>query len=329
MQTSRRILRACLAFSALLLLTSVGLAADPGNAYPETSEISDQKAGSILLYNIYSSSSANPASTNTRFSITNTNAFSASFVHLFFVEGGTCSIADRYICLTATQTTVFLASEQDPNTTGYLVAVAVDGVLGCPINFNWLIGDEYVKFESGHFANLGAEAITAIAATPAACDANSTTAVLALNGLAYNYVPVVLALDNIGASGDGNNVRVWINRVGQNLVTGGSTTGTFFGILYDDAEVPHSFQISGACQRTFTLEDATPRTTPRFTVVIPPGQTGWLKLWSTSFTGIMGVAINRNNNAPTAAGAFNSGHNLHKLRNGSDSMLIPVFPPAC
>jgi hypothetical protein len=59
------------------------------------------------------------------------------------------------ICLTANQTTTFLASEQDPGTTGYHLAIAVDGVNGCPINFNFLIGDEYIKLESGHFANLG------------------------------------------------------------------------------------------------------------------------------------------------------------------------------
>ncbi len=331
MQTSHRFSRAYLAFAALLLMTSVGFAADPGLLYPATSEASDQKAGSILLYNIYSSSPANPSTTNTRFNITNTNATQSAFVHLFFVEGGSCSVADRYICLTPSQTMTFLASEQDPGTTGYLLAVAVDGIFGCPENFNYLIGDEYVKFESGHFANLGAETIAAIAALPdSSCDGNSVVATLALNGVAYNRVPRVLALDNIGAEGDGNNVRVWINRVGGVLLGGGGSTGTFFGILYDDAEQAHSFQISsGTCQRGFTLSNDLPRTVPRFTAVIPPGQTGWLKLWSTSDVGILGAAINRNNNSGTNAGAFNSGHNLHKLRLTSDSYVIPVFAPSC
>jgi hypothetical protein len=332
MHTSRRIFRAGLALTALLLLTSVGLAADPGLVFPATSEVNDQKAGSILMYNVYASSSANPATTNTRFNITNTTTSGGAYVHLFFVEGGTCSVADRYICLTESQTMTFLASEQDPNTSGYLLAVAVDGSTGCPIQWNYLIGDEYVKFETGHFANLGAEAISAITSeVSAGCDANSTTAVLRLDGTFYNYVPIVLALDNIGAAGDGNTVRVWINRVGGNLLGGGASTGTFFGILYDDAEQPHSFQISSAtCQRTFTLSDDLPRTSPRFRVVIPPGQTGWLKLWSTTpGAGLLGSAINFNPNAGTAAGAFNSGHNLHKRTLGVDTYIIPVFPPAC
>ncbi|MEP7273166.1 MAG: hypothetical protein ABI882_16825 [Acidobacteriota bacterium] len=330
MQTSRRFSRVLLAFAAMLLLTSVGLAADPGAPYPSTSEASDQKAGSILFYNIYSSSTANPSTTNTRFNITNTSVSSAAFVHLFFVEGGSCSVADRYICLTANQTMTFLASEQDPATTGYLLAIAVDGVLGCPINFNFLIGDEYVKFDTGHFANLGAETIAAIAVTPVTCDENTTTVTISFDGIRYNRVPRVLALDNIGSIADGNSVRVWINRVGGSLFGGGGSTGTFFGILYDDAEQAHSYQLSaGTCQRGFTLNDTNPRTSPRFTVVIPAGQTGWTKLWSTSDVGLFGVAINFNPNAATSAGAYNGGHNLHKLRLTTDSYTMPIFSPGC
>jgi hypothetical protein len=332
MQTSRKIFRGCLALTALLLLTSVGLAADPGLAYPASAEVSDQKAGSILFYNIYSSSPANPATTNTRFNVTNTSSSSAAFVHLVFVEGTTCSVADRYICLTANQTTTFLASEQDPGTTGYLLAIAVDGVNGCPINFNFLIGDEYIKLESGHFANLGAEAISAVYTTPTVpgCDANSVSATISFNGVAYNMVPRVLALDNIGSAGDGNNVRFWINRVGGNIFGGGGSTGTFFGLLYDDSEQTHSFQLPAAtCQRAYTLSDDTPRTSPRFTVVIPPGQTGWMKIWSTTDVGIFGASINRNTNSGTSAGAFNSGHNLHKLRLTNDSYTLPIFSPSC
>lgn len=331
MQTSRRFLRAYLSFAALLLLTSAGFAADPGLVYPAASEVSDQKAGSILFFNIYSSSPANPSSTNTRFNITNTSVTSAAFVHLFFVEGATCSVSDRYICLTANQTMTFLASEQDPGTTGYLVAIAVDGVLGCPVSFNFLIGDEYIKLESGHFANLGAEAIAALyQGVLPGCDANSVTAAIAFDNVSYNRVPRVLALDNIGAAGDGNNVRVWINRTGGSLLTNAGTMGAFFGILYDDAEQTHSFQISGGvCQRAITLSDDLPRTSPRFTVVIPPGQTGWMKLWSTADVGILGAAINRNTNAGTSAGAFNSGHNLHKLRLTNDGYIMPIFNPAC
>ena len=331
MQTSRKIFRACLAFTALLLLTSVSLAADPGTAFPATSELNDQKPGSILFYNIYASSVANPATQNTRFNVTNTSTSSSTFVHLFFVEGSSCSIADRYICLTETQTMTFLATEQDPGTIGYLVAIAVDGINGCPVNFNFLIGDEYIKLETGHFANLAAVSISAIAATPTACTADSVSTTINFNGTAYNYVPSVLAIDSIGSPGDGNVVRVWVNRVGGSLISGAASIGTIFGLLFDDQESSHSYTITGnGCQRGATLSDTFPRTSPRFSVVIPSGQTGWTKFWATSQpVGILGASINFNAGAGTSAGAFNSGHNMHILKLTTDAYTIPIFAPSC
>ena len=162
MRTSRKLTTALLALCALVVMGTAALAADPGLTYPLASEVSDQKAGAVLIYPFYTSNPAAANVQNTRFNITNTSTTSAAFVHLFFVDGATCSVSDRYICLTANQTLTFLASEQDPGTRGYLVAVSVDGVFGCPNAFNFLIGDEYVKLELGHQANLGAEAFAAL-----------------------------------------------------------------------------------------------------------------------------------------------------------------------
>ncbi|NOT62195.1 MAG: hypothetical protein HOP19_18445, partial [Acidobacteria bacterium] len=58
MQTSKRISQIVLALFALLTLSVSALAADPGLVYPPSSEVSDQKAGSILFYNIYTSSAS-------------------------------------------------------------------------------------------------------------------------------------------------------------------------------------------------------------------------------------------------------------------------------
>ncbi len=331
MQTSRRLSRALLATAAMLLLTSAGFAADPGLLYPAASATSDQKAGSVLFYNIYSSSAPNPSAQNTRLNITNTSSTSAAFVHLFFVDGSNCSVADRYICLTALQTMTFLASEQDPGTTGYLVAIAVDGVYGCPTSFNFLIGDEFIKFESGHFASLGAEALSALyhGSLPG-CDGNSVTATISFDGVSYNRVPRVLAISSIGSPADGNVVRGWINRVGGDLRTTAGSIGTIFGILYDDAETPQSYTFpSSGCQRGFTLSDTFPRTTPRFSRVIPAGQTGWTKFWSVSDVGIFGAVISFNASAAAGAGAFNGGRNMHKLRLTSDAYVMPIFNPSC
>ncbi|MEK7413852.1 MAG: HYR domain-containing protein, partial [Planctomycetota bacterium] len=144
----------------------------PGLIFPAASEASDQGAGSVLIYNIYTSGATSGNTQNTRVNITNVHPTLPAFVHLFFVSEG-CSVADSYVCLTGNQTASFLASDLDPGVTGYLVAIAVDGVRGCPTNFNYLIGDEYVKFTTGHSANLGAEAISALAGGLPLCDGNS------------------------------------------------------------------------------------------------------------------------------------------------------------
>jgi hypothetical protein len=83
-------------------------AAGPGALFPSDSEVSDQKAGSVLVYTTYSSSIAAPNSQNTRISITNTHQQLRVAVHLFFVDGATCSIADSLVCLTPNQTGSFL-----------------------------------------------------------------------------------------------------------------------------------------------------------------------------------------------------------------------------
>lgn len=331
MRTSRRLTEALLALCALVVMGTTALAADPGLTYPWASEVSDQKAGSVLIYNYYTSAPASPNLTNTRFNLTNTSVTSAAFVHLFFVEGSSCSVSDRYVCLTANQTLTFLASEQDPGTTGYLVAVAADGVFGCPISHNFLIGDEYVKTESGHQANLGAEAFAALyQGILAGCDGTAVTANILFDGVAYNRAPRVLAVSNIPSILDSNNTRLIVNRIGGSLVTTASSVGAVFGILYDDQERTFSWNANWGCQRVVQLTNDFPRVAPRFDQAIPAGQSGWMKFWGTSDVAILGAVINRNPNAGTASGAFNGGHNLHKLTlSAAGAYTIPVFPPAC
>ncbi len=302
----------------------------PGNPFPARSEASDQSAGSVLIYNVYTSSASTPNTQNTKVSLTNTHPALSSTVHLFFVDGNTCSVADSYVCLTANQTTSFLMSDLDPGTTGYLVAVATDA-FGCPINFNYLIGDEYVKFGSGHAANLGAEAYSAIPGGLVACDQNAVTATINFDGTSYDRLAATLALSNIGSRADGNDTLLIVNRIGGNLGIGAASLGTLFGILYDDSENALSFNVTGGCQLRSSLTNNFPRTTPRFETFIPAGRTGWLKIFNqTGAIGMTGAAINFNANAASSAGAFNQGHNLHHLTlNSQMSYVIPIFPPSC
>jgi hypothetical protein len=315
-----------MALSAIVLMSAAALAADPGLPYPAASEVSDQKAGSVLIYNLYTSGATSGNAQNTRINMTNTSSSSAAFVHLFFVADS-CQVADSYICLTANQTASFLTSDLDPGVSGYIVAVVTDSQ-GCPRNFNFLIGDEYVKLSTGHAANLGAEAIAALQSFE--CDSSASAVALNFDGVAYNRLPRVLAASNIPSRADGNDTLVVLNRIGGNLLTGAATLSSVFGLMYDDAESVFSFSFAGGCQARGSLSNTFPRTTPRFETVIAAGRSGWMKLWTAGDFAILGATINSNANAGANAGAFNGGHNMHKLTlTAAGSYTIPVFPASC
>ncbi len=305
----------------------------PGLAFAATSETSDSKAGSVLIYNIYTSNPTVPAIQNTRINITNVNPSLDIAVHLFFVDGESCSVADSFLCLTRNQTSSFNTADFDPGTTGFVIAVAVNSITGCPANFNFLIGDEYVKFASGHAANLPAEAISAISSDALLCDENSPIATLNFDGIAYNRLPRTLAVDDIPSRADGNDTMLIVNRIGGNLGLGTSPLGTLFGIVYNDSENSSSFNLTGGCQLRGSLSSNFPRTVPRLDQFIPAGTNGWMKMYifgNDGNKGILGAVINNNPNAATSAVAYNQGRNLHKLTTDStNSFVIPVFPPPC
>ena len=295
----------------------------PGASYPQGSGVSDQKAGSVLIYPVYTSG-LNTVQEDTRITLTNINPSTSVYVHLFFVDGTTCAVADNYVKLTANQTMSFLMSDLDPQVRGYLVAVATDES-GCPISFNWLIGETWVKFASGHQANLPA---LGVAAAPGLlpCPPDAVTANLLFNGVNYNMLPQVLAVSNLGSREDLNETMLVINRIGGTLATQASRLGGMFGLLYDDVEYGASFTIpAGGCQMVQTLGNTFPRVIPRYDQMIPGGRSGWMKIQSvTGEQAIVGSVINYNQGGRVG---FGSGHNLHILSMTSEAVLtIPIFP---
>jgi len=335
MRTSRRFLSALLSLSALVVLSASASAADPGVAFPATSQVSDQKAGSILFYSAYASNATAPATENTRLNITNTSSTSAAFVHLYFIDGSSCSVADNFICLTANQTASVLTSDIDPGVRGYAIAIAVDGVLGIPTAFNFLIGDFYLKYSTGHSGNFGAEAFSALFDGTLPGDSTTGAATIRFDNVQYNWAPLVLASSSIPARVDGNDTLLVINRVGGDLLSTGATIQAIFGLLYDDAENTFSYNFtSGACQFRSSISDAFPRTVPRVSSIIPAGRTGWTKFWSINGFGLLGLQINYNANAatnnPLHPGDFSGGRNLHKLTFAPLSTYrVPIFAPTC
>ncbi len=348
---AHKLARLFLALWLPALLTATLLAADPGLDLPNdplvraASQLGDQKKGSLLIYNLYSSSPSGGSVNNTRVSLTNTNPVVSAFVHVFFVDGNSCSVADAYLCLTPNQTASFLTSDVDPGIAGYIIAIAVD-TDGLPARFDWLVGDEYLKLETGHVANLAAEAVSVpVLEQPFVDVPGSSRSVvdIVFDGLRYGQLPRVLAAGSVSSRADNYDVLLVVNRIGGNLGTGAGSIGNLFGLLYDDGENGFSWSASiSTCQLRTLITNNFPRTTPRVEAVIPAGRTGWLKFYATSpvdqtpvggasdSRALLGALLTRNPNSGAQANAFNGGHNLHKLLfNPITVVRIPVFAPSC
>ncbi|MGH9837464.1 MAG: hypothetical protein ACREEM_01625, partial [Blastocatellia bacterium] len=216
-----------------------------------------------------------------------------------------------------------LTSDLDPGVTGYLIAVAVDAATGCPINFNALIGDAYVKLDSGHAANLIAETFPMVPGSPSPCAAGSGFATLRFDGANYDTAPRTLALSNIPSRGSGNDTLLALNRFGGDLRTAVAPLGEFSGLLFDDLGQAFGFSTAAAsCQFVSSLSNDFPR---GFEDAIPTGRQGWMKMWLTDDVALLGAAINFNGTAGSTS--FNHGRNLHKLTfTQSATMMIPILP---
>jgi len=296
----------------------------PGALTAGIGTLSGQRPASLLIYPLYTSA-VNLALQDSRFTLTNASPDLTSYVHLFFVDGADCSVADMFVTLTASQTISFLASDLDPTITGYLVAVAVDEY-GFPQHFNHLLGSVFVKFESGHAANLSAVGVAALAGgmRPVMTFESDTTMDLYLDGISYSEVPRTLALSNVPSRADGNQTMMVINRIGGDFSgRGGSALSALYGLLFDDRETAASYTVpGGSCQIRVVINGTSVRTTPRIDTLIPAGRSGWMKISSINDEGILGAMINYSPNG------FNQGHLLHALTTTRSVVIkVPIVPP--
>lgn len=345
MRTSRKLTHYLMAIFAVAMMSMAALAADPGTLMTSTSEASDQKAGSMLVYTIYGSDATNIAAWDTKINITNTNDSNPIFVHFFFA--GSCSIADFKTELTANQTYSFLTSDFDPGSNGHIFAIA-ENYLGVPIHFNYLIGDLYVRrtinASNTYNANLGAIAFSAnftggftrtsdvqtgerlVGTQEPGYTTTDVTSTISYDGSEYNRLPAVLAVSNIPSRAGNDRMLLTVFSPTGNLTTSSAGSGTLFGLLFDDAEQSQSFSFSFSCGAVTELSNTFPRTVPRFDSVIPAGRTGWMKFWVGATSGILGSSIVYNQQQGVN---FAGGHNLHHLTLTSgtaQTITIPVFP---
>lgn len=290
--------------------------------YPTSrTTLSDNKAASVLIYNVYTSG-LNSAQQDTRLTLTNVHPQLPSYVHLFFIDGSTCSIANWTLTLTQNQTVSMMMSDIDPNVTGYIIAVTVDE-FGCPNSFNYLVGEALVKFDSGHSANLAAVGVPALLGGLLQCSPQDVQTELRFDGVSYMGLPRTLAISSLMSRAEGTDSMLIVNRIGGSLNDRVPAVGQLFGLLFDDLETAGSFTLNGtSCQSRFTLNNNFPRTSPRYDQLIPAGRTGWMKFSTTNDSAITGAVIN--NLGPTG---FSSGHNLHTLTVTNTVVVrMPLYP---
>lgn len=308
-------------------------------AIPDSAPVSDQKAGSVLIYNYYGSSGSGTidhATENTRISITNTHLQQAGMMSLFFIDS-VGDVLDAHICLAPNQTASFVMTDVDPGVKGYIVAVSVNAT-GRPNKFNYFTGSESIKMASGYAATINAEAISALVESPTILDPNGIqsgiAATLKFDGVRYNKVPGALVLDYVPAIGDGNKTLVIVNQLGGSLLNGGKPDdlGGITGTVYDVATKAYFWQAGvNSCQLRKVIANDFPQTGPNMSAVIQPGAYGWMKFRPLAANkGVTGMVLylNTSTAAPNDS-RFNGGRNLHHMTLTTDELTIPIIAPNC
>ncbi|MBS1812572.1 MAG: 6-bladed beta-propeller [Acidobacteria bacterium] len=282
--------------------------------------LSDQKAGSVLVFPYYTSTIG--GASDTRMSISNIGTGTGTTnVHLFLIDGTTCQQADLYLCLTPNASFSFKASDYDPGNTGFIIAVAVDNQ-GLPVNNNVLVGNAFVNTPT--FAdNYGAESFRANAFSAGLYTVSGNAATLYFDHVGYDAVPKQFAVE-IQSPLDAAGQQVVTAGLSGNLVTSQLSGATQVGIgqAYNEKEVFASFSswLTGACQARATISTTSPRVPNGLGILIKAGQSGYLKF-------NVGAAVGLLMTPRTAT--WKGIRTLHKTQTTTTTLTIPIFVPIC
>lgn len=271
-------------------------------------QIHDQQAGSGLIYNYFTSDSVTPWGQNTTFTITNTNTTTLTQVRMFYVNGDTGAVKTNSICLPAGATWSGLMSDENPDVTGYIVALAIDSS-GAPRNFNWLIGNAAITINSGHRATLSAIAWS-FEGPPAA------------NQLTVDRVPSPL---------DGQMPLLIINRINGTLVNQMVALGNVTGVVTvnEGRAVPSNFPFtlnSSGPQLRRVIDDSLPLSGTTLSTVIPGGRTAFMKL-NSGINIVTGAILYFSPNTGISTGSFTGGNNLRHTGFTNQSLTVPIIKP--
>lgn len=303
-----------------------GISCQPFQAI--TNPPSDQKAGSFLVFPYYTSKVADGR--DTRISITNVGSTAKVAIHIFFIDGSTCYQMDTFVCLTPNATIAFKTSDYDPETTGFLYALAVSPTTGIPIQQNVLIGNAFVQ--DGEYAgNYGAEAFWSYGIAQGAFDPFTQTATLNF-GAAYDAAPSELAV-TIQSPADKPNQKLVLAPVAgdlnylvsdsDNLLFSAAAQAST-GQVFNEQEKSASFSsfLTGTCLRSAIITPINPRIANSLGNLIPSGMAGSLKIKVRAAVGLLMTPRAGNN-------TYNGIRALHKTATTRATIQIPVFIPVC
>ncbi|MFN7944878.1 MAG: hypothetical protein U0Z53_05970 [Blastocatellia bacterium] len=283
----------------------------------------DQKPGSVLIYNRYTSSAANPAREDSSISLSNTSLTDGVYVRLFLING-TCQPVDYTICLSPRQTVSLLASDLDPGSRGYMIAVACDSA-GQPLQHNWLTGSVAVKQPNpvnGSAYDVTLSAVAIAKRTGGVVAPTGGVAEMAFDDVMYDRLPAQVGADDVPSQTGGlNNTTLVVFRPLPNLA-GGIAGATFrlTGSNNSGESTTVDVSATNACYKDIPL--STLRTTPKISDLIPPGSTAWFSVAPTENLPVLGAQFNY--------GRFSSGGTTRALSYLTDYRIrIPVTALAC
>jgi predicted extracellular nuclease len=307
-----------------LVVQPVTELAGPGIPWSISGAAAAQRPGSLLLFHLYTSAT-HRRGIDSRISLTNSHPTQAIFLRLFFVEGLTGGATEQRGALTANQTLRFLASDLDPNVTGYLLVMATDAE-GSPVAFNHLLGEVSLRTESGHTASLAAFGVPALApegqrtVVPVA-----GRATLPFDGLVYSPLPHTLAVSSLASPEDANQSLLVVNRLGGDLTRSISPLGILEGWLYDDVETSWRFTSDQQTpQIVFLLGSQTlPRLSPPYERILSRGRSGWMRLFPRQAgIALSGLLLQRNDRPE----GMTQGRHLHVLTTTEEARLtVPLL----
>jgi hypothetical protein len=295
-------------------------------AVSAASIIGDQKPGSVLFFNRYTSNASNPARENSTINITNTSPTTQAFVRLFLVSGTTCQTTEIQLCLAAQETVSLLMSDFDPGVKGYAMAVATN-VQGQPIQFNWLTGNVVVKQTASNSGGPYSSLLGALALAK-----RKDGVIPNVNGLAemifddvnYDRLPGQIAFDSVPSQiGAANLTVVSVYRPLTDFssvpsasvqITGWSKNNN--GDVVASAGNQNAVCYNDVNMSTFRLQ---PTVINQF---IPTGSTAWFAASAVDLLPLMGSQFN--------TGEFNGGNNARPLTFSAEYKIrIPVAAVTC